>query len=50
MKPNDKKEIDRLQEELDKLTSDVSKGVGLHTALAVDEMRNLENLLASQSL
>ena len=48
MKPNDKKEIDRLQEELDKLKSDVSDGVGLHVALAVDEIgTNLEGIGAN---
>ena len=50
MKPNDKKEIDRLQEELDELKSDINQGVDLHIALAVQEMRNLEVLLSSESL
>lgn len=50
MKPNDKKEIYRLQEELDELKSDINQGVDLHIALAVQEMRNLEVLLSSESL
>ena len=64
MKPNDKKEIDRLQEELNQLKSDVSDGIGLHVAHAVDEIgtnledmgkseearRNLDDLLASESI
>ena len=64
MKPNDKKEIDRLQEELNQLKSDVSEGIVLHVAHAVDEIgtnledmgkseearRNLEDLLASESI
>ena len=45
MKPNDKKEIDRLQEELNQLKSDVSDGIGLHVAHAVDEIgTNLEEI------
>ena len=45
MKPNDKKEIDRLQEGLNQLKSDVSDGIGLHVANAVDEIgTNLEEI------
>ena len=45
MKPNDKKEIDRLQEELNQLKSDVSDGIGLHVAHAVDEIgTNMEEI------
>ena len=45
MKPNDKKEIDRLQEELNQLKSDVSDGIGLHVAHAVDEIgTNMEDI------
>ena len=50
MKPGDKQEIDRLQGELDKLKSDISLGVGLHIALTVEEMRNLEVLFSSESI
>jgi len=45
MKPNDKKEIDRLQEEPNKLKSDVSDGISLHVAHAVDEIgTNVEDI------
>ena len=45
MKPNDKKEIDRLQDHLNQLKRDVSQGVGFHIAHAVDEgRRNQENI------
>ena len=48
MKPNDKKEIDRLQEELNKLKSDVSDGISLHVARAVDEIgANVEDIGAN---
>ena len=64
MKPNDMKEIDRLQGDVRQLKSDVSEGIGLHTAHAVDEIgtnledmgrseearRNLEDLFASESI
>ena len=64
MKPNDKQEIDRLQEELNELRSDVSRCVILHTAKAMEELRrsvedknqseemrrNLDDLLASESI
>ena len=64
MKPNDMKEIDRLQGDVRQLKSDVSEGIGLHTAHAVDEIgtnledmgkseearRNLDDLLASESI
>lgn len=45
MKPNDKNEIDRLQDHLNQLKRDVSQGVGFHIAHAVDESRrNQENI------
>lgn len=45
MKPNDKKEIDRPQEELNQLKSDVSDGIGVHVEHAVDEIgTNLEEI------
>ena len=48
MKPNDKKEIDGLQEELNQLKSDVSNGIGLHVAHAVDLIgTNLEDIGAN---
>ena len=48
MKPNDKKEIDRLQEELNKLKSDVGDRISFHVAHAVDEIRtNLEDIGAN---
>ena len=48
MKPNDKKEIDRLQEELNKLKSDVSDGISLHVAHAVDVIgMNVEGIGAN---
>ena len=48
LKPNDKKELDRLQEELDKMKSDVSDGIGLHVARAVDEIgANVEDIGAN---
>ena len=64
MKPNDMKEIDRLQEDVNQLKSDISEGIGLHAAHAMDEIgtnledmgkseearRNLEDLCASESI
>ena len=48
MKPNDKEDIDSLQEELKQLKSDVSDGIGLHIAHAVDEIgTNLEEMGAN---
>ena len=64
MKPGEKQEIDRLQDELNELKGDVSYCVGVYTAQAVEEIRrnleeeknsaemrrNLDDLLASESI